>query len=195
MEGKLKESGGYFGWHEQLLTEKQDLLVTIATLVLPTLVCLCVYSLFVQSSPSCKKNCLAEAPMLTTKSSRTLDSVLLLSECRNINFFLVKLCLHKSLLRHTVCSYIDEIVSVPVSSGDKNLIYYMLTQTRKLPNVASSLLVLIKCTDHLLLISDAVRRNLWLFIISCNIELCNGLDLKPPYFANLSLLYSEFCCV
>lgn len=28
---------GYSGWHEQLLTEKQDLLVTIATLVLPSL--------------------------------------------------------------------------------------------------------------------------------------------------------------
>lgn len=46
MEWKLKESGGYLGWHEQLLTEKQDLLVTIATLVLPTLMCCCVYSLF-----------------------------------------------------------------------------------------------------------------------------------------------------
>lgn len=52
MEGKLKESGGYLGWHEQLLTEKQDPLVTMATLVLPTL---CVYSLFVQSSSHWKK--------------------------------------------------------------------------------------------------------------------------------------------
>lgn len=34
--------GGYLGWHEQLLTEKQDPPVTIATLVLPTLVCLCL---------------------------------------------------------------------------------------------------------------------------------------------------------
>lgn len=55
MEGKLKESGGYLGWHEQLLTEKRDLLVSIATLVLPTLVCLGVYSLFVQSSSRWEK--------------------------------------------------------------------------------------------------------------------------------------------
>lgn len=54
MEGKLKESGGYLGWHEQLLTEKQDLPVTIATLVLPTLVCFCVYGLFLQRS-SCRR--------------------------------------------------------------------------------------------------------------------------------------------
>lgn len=52
IEGKLKESGGYLGWHEQLLTENQDPLVTMATLVLPTL---CVYSLFVQSSSRWKK--------------------------------------------------------------------------------------------------------------------------------------------
>lgn len=42
MEGKLKESGGYLGWHEQLLTEKQDLLVTIATFIAHTDVLLCL---------------------------------------------------------------------------------------------------------------------------------------------------------
>lgn len=41
--------GGYLGWHEQLLTEKRDPLVAMATLVLPTLACISVYSLFVQS--------------------------------------------------------------------------------------------------------------------------------------------------
>lgn len=49
-QGEVVVVMGDLGWHEQLLTEKQDLLVTIATLVLRTLVCLSVYSLFVQSS-------------------------------------------------------------------------------------------------------------------------------------------------
>lgn len=48
-EGERLGCGGYLGWHEQLLTEKWDPLVAIATLVLPTLACISVYSLFVQS--------------------------------------------------------------------------------------------------------------------------------------------------
>lgn len=68
MEGKRKESGGYLGWHEQLLTETQDPLVTIATLVLPTLVCVSVYSLFVQSSSCRTKNSHAEVSVLSVKT-------------------------------------------------------------------------------------------------------------------------------
>lgn len=113
MEGKLKESGGYLGWHEQLLTEKQDLVVTIATLVLPTLVRLSVYSLFVQSSSWWKKKCLAEVSVLTVTIWRTPNSFLQFSKCRNISllwwikitrivqmllFLVGKQCLLKSLL-------------------------------------------------------------------------------------------------
>lgn len=163
MEGKLKESGGYSGWHEQLLTEKQDLLVTIATLVLRTLVCRCVYSLFVQSSSCWKKkreNSLAEAFMLTFQSPQHL---LLLFCGMSIEMYIcspkwkmdemiqcflssVKWWLRKSVLRHTVCSSKDVIVSVPVSGGDNGPHYSVSTQ----PEMFSSLfcrLFLIKRTD------------------------------------------------
>lgn len=62
MEGSSRRAGrGYLGWHEQLLTEKQDPLVTIATLVLPILVCACVFTAYLcnnlislqKESPGC----------------------------------------------------------------------------------------------------------------------------------------------
>lgn len=36
-ESARRRAEGYLGWHEQLLTEKRDPLVAMATLVLPTL--------------------------------------------------------------------------------------------------------------------------------------------------------------
>lgn len=65
-----RREGGYLGWHEQLLTEKQDPLITIATLVLPTLVHVSVYSLFVQSSSCWTKSGYAAVSVLRLKMSR-----------------------------------------------------------------------------------------------------------------------------
>lgn len=76
---KAQGERGYLGWHEQLLTEKRDLLVSIATLAMPTLVSLCVYSLFVQSVSRWQKKkseqCIV-AIMLNAKFyfNRTYDS-------------------------------------------------------------------------------------------------------------------------
>lgn len=150
MEGKLKESGGYLGWHEQLLTEKQDLVVTIATLVLPTLVCLSVYSLFVQSSSCWEKKCLAEVSLLTVTIWRTPISFLQFSKCRNMPLLcwikirrIIQLllslrgekCLHKSLLDILYIPVMMKLLRIPVSGGDNGPDYTMPNTARRLPNV------------------------------------------------------------
>lgn len=84
---RWKESsrrGGYLGWHEQLLTEKRDLLVTIATLVLPTLMCCRVYSLF------CAILILQIAwprPLCWLYSVQDIQFSFLLNECWNMHLF------------------------------------------------------------------------------------------------------------
>lgn len=83
-------------------------------------------------------------------------------------FFLVKQCLCKRLLRHTVLSQKDIVVSVPVEMTVEFTMSTLTEDSQMFSPLFS--LFLIKCTDHLLSIVDVIHRNLWLCIMSCYIK-------------------------